>query len=73
MCILKDLFDESEVEAITVMAADADLRADEWVRRLVLEALQAHLVNSIVQEEETILEVGEEPTLELDEVQDRLE
>jgi hypothetical protein len=70
MSALKDLFDEDELEAITAMAADVDLAAEELVRKLVLEALEAHRSDELVEPE--MVEPGEEPTMGLDELRSLL-
>ncbi|MFZ0255873.1 MAG: hypothetical protein WAN46_09540 [Gammaproteobacteria bacterium] len=66
MSALEDLFDEDERAQITTMAADAHLSSEEFVRNIVLEVLDAHRADEMI---ETV-ERGEEPTMGLDELQD---
>lgn len=61
---LDDLFDEDERAQIMALAAGAHLSPEEFVRHIVLEVLDAHRGDEMI---ETV-ERGEEPTMGLDEL-----
>lgn len=64
MPALEDLFSEQEVAEIVAMAADAGLSPEQLVRSLVMEVLEVHRAEQLV---ETV-QRGEEPTMGLDEL-----